>query len=125
MVVDAQSLPLLKLFFGNPFEHRLTGRAKQCEDEATRDVSAIVGVPVVDDVSPGAPERISSAENAWRFALYLEQHLTVNHVTESRTARKAMRRVPRGTRWMVDENSQHMGIARNQRCGHFLQDLRC
>ena len=112
---DTQSLSLLKLLFGNPFEHRLPGHAKHCEDEATRNVSAIVSVLIVDHVAAGSPERVSTAEDAWRFTLELEQHLTVNHVTESRAARKAMWRVTGGARWMVDENSQHMGIFRNQR----------
>jgi hypothetical protein len=112
---DAQSLSLLKLLFGNPFAHRLPGRAQHCEDEATSNVSAVVSVLIVDHVAAGSPERVSSAEDAWRFTLELEQHLTVNHVTEPGTARKAMWRVTRGARWMVDENSHHMGIVRNQR----------
>src|SRR5215472_3113700 len=112
---DAQSLSLLKLLFGNPFEHRLPGHAQHCEDEATRNVSAVVSVLIVDHVAARSPECVSSAEDAWRFTLELEQHLTVNHVTESRAARKAMWRVTRGARWMVDENSHHMGIFRNQR----------
>src|SRR5262249_4665768 len=110
---DAQSPSLLKLLFGNPFAHRLPGRAQQCEDEATRNVAAVVGVLIVDHVAAGSPERISSAEDAWRYTLELEQHLTVDHVTESRTTGKAMGRVARGARWMVDENSQHMGIVGN------------
>ena len=61
-------------------------------------------------VAAGSPERVSGAEDAWRFTLELEQHLTVNHVTESRPARKAMWRLTRGARWMADENSHHMGI---------------
>ena len=91
------------------------GHAKHCEDEATRDVSAVVSVLIVDHVAAGSPERISSAEDAWRFTLELEQHLTVNHVAEPRTAGKAMRWVTRGAGWMVDQNSHHMGIVRNQR----------
>src|SRR5215467_10250169 len=73
----AQSLSLLKLLFGNPFAHRLPGHAKQCDDKATRNVSAVVGVLIVDHVAAGSPERVSSAEDAWRFPLDLEQHLTV------------------------------------------------
>src|SRR3984957_6437715 len=113
--VDAQALSLLKLLFGNPFEHRLPGRAQHCEDEATRNVSAVVSVLIVDHVAAGSPERVSSAQDAWGFTLELEQHLTLNHVTESRTARKAMWRVTGGARWMVDENRHHMGIVRNRR----------
>ena len=112
---DAQSLSLLKLLFGNPFEDRLPGQAKQCEDKATRNVSAVVCVPIVDHVATGSPEGFSRTENTWRFALDLEQHLAVNHVTEARTAKKAMRGVTRGTRWVADENRQDMCIARNQR----------
>jgi len=112
---DAQTLSLLKLLFGNPFEHRLAGRAQHCEDEATRNVSAVVSVLIVDHVAAGCPERVSSAEDAGRFTLELEQHLTLNHVTESRTTRKSMWRVAGCARWMVDEDSHHMGIIGNQR----------
>ena len=66
---DAQSLSLLKLLFGNPFEHRLPGHAQHCEDEATRNVSAVVSVLIVDHVAAGSPERVSTAEDAWRFTL--------------------------------------------------------
>jgi hypothetical protein len=74
----------------------------------------------VDHVAAGFPERVSSAEDAWRFTLELEQHLTVNHVTECRTARMAMWRVTRGARRMVDENCRHMGIVRNRQRPYFL-----
>jgi hypothetical protein len=110
---DAQSLSLLKLLFANPFEHRLPGHAKHRENEAARNVSAVVSVLIVDDVAAGSPERVPSAEDAWGFTLELEQHLTVNHVAESRTAGKAMWRVTRGARWMVDENRHQAGIVRN------------
>src|ERR1700755_1721008 len=85
---DAEALSLLQFLVGNPFEHRLPGRAQQCEDEATRNVRAVISVPIMDHVAAGSPERVSSAEDAWRLALDLEQHLTVNHETESRTTRK-------------------------------------
>jgi hypothetical protein len=123
--VDAQSLSFLKLLLGNPFPRRSPGHAEHCEDEATGDVSAVVGVLVVDHVAAGSPERVSRAEDSWRLTLELEQHLTVNHVTESRTARKSMWRVSRGARWMVDENSQHMGIVGNRRRSYFLQHGDC
>jgi hypothetical protein len=120
---DPQSLSLLKLIFGNPFARRLPRRAHHCEDKGARNISAVISVLIVDHIAAGSPERVSSAEDAWRFTLQLEQHLTVNHVTESRTARKAMRGVPRGARWMVDEDSDHMRIVRNRRRRYFLQDL--
>jgi hypothetical protein len=88
-------------------------------------VSAVVRVLIVDLVAAGSPERVSSAGDAWRFTLELEQHLTVNRVTECRTARMAMWRVTRGARWMVDEHSHHMGIVRNQRWPYFLHHGYC
>jgi hypothetical protein len=112
---DAQSLSLLKLLFGNTFEHRLPGHAEQCEDEATRNVSPVVSVLIVDYVAAEPPERVSGTEDAWRLTLEFEQHLTVNHVTESRTARKPMWWVTDSARWKVDENSHHVGIFRKRR----------
>jgi hypothetical protein len=69
----------------------------------------------MDNVAAGSPERVSSAENAGRFAFELEQHLAVNHVAESWAAGKAMWRVTRRPWWMADENSHHMSTFRNQR----------
>src|ERR1700742_2036240 len=110
---DAQSLSLLKLLFGNSFAQRLPGHAQYCQDEAARNIGAVVGVLIVDHVAAGSPERVSSADDAWRFTLELEQHLAVNRVTECRAARKAMWRVTRGARWMGDENRHQMGTLRN------------
>jgi hypothetical protein len=45
-------------------------------------VSAVVSVLIVDHVAAGFPERVSSAEDAWRFTLEPQQHFTVNRVTE-------------------------------------------
>jgi hypothetical protein len=113
-------LSLLQLLVGNRFKHRLPGCTQHREDEAAWNVSADVHVLIMNHVAARSPEGVSSADDAWRFTLTLEQHLTVDHVAECRAAGKAMWGVTWGARWMSDENSQHMGIVWNQRWPYFL-----
>src|SRR5215207_9011713 len=83
---DAPIPALFEFVLANHDEHRLTGRTHHRDEEPQRDIGAVVGVRIVDDVAAWLPERLTGLDHPRRFAFQLEEHLAFQHVAERRPA---------------------------------------
>src|SRR5262249_61392753 len=95
-------------------EHGLTGSHDHGHDEAQRDIGAVVGVPIVDDVAAGFPECLAGLDHSRRLALQLEDHFALEDVAETRPARVAVWR-DAGMARGVGDPRRHYFAGRSQK----------
>src|SRR3954452_12390558 len=115
-------LARLQLLFVDEYDHRLPWHTEHRDGEAAPDVVAIVAIRVMNDVTPGFPERLARLDHPRRLTLEFEEHLALQHVAESRTARVPMRRRTRAAWRIRDLHGHRVGVVGNERGLYLLKD---